>query len=516
MVRSNLPAEIRTLLRRFVQGDNILVISMMEDAGLFWQNYAVDPAKSFEANIDSLIAGLLDRPADQRALAREILKRFENAKLPIQFRLEVRYGLWPIIALRSLFSLLIVSGVLLSVYIAHQWAQENQRLEPEGVLRGNLIQVLDFYYVKPVSDVPKGQLEVILLPPRRGGLRVFDICHLAVVLSPNPEPVKGELAYKILDLYIDSSVCNTPLEEFLLEGWGVSIDPTHYPATYLRRAERENEEAERSGLSQQQREKNYKIAQGYFEKAVQLYEENGEFRDQAPRAIERQIENLRGKIYYQSLLINSVTAAPLHEMVFIKGGNSWRWHEEHSQGRVEMIRLPGFWIDRFETSNYQYEEFNPGRRRPSRTVEDNFPVTLVSWEEAQRYCIQRGLRLPTEEEFEKAATWDPRKSEPRKFPWCRESCMPKDIPYGKLGPVQEDPNESSAFNVLNLVGNAAEWVIRKRTGVGIVKGGSFASDDSMEFDPRHAISVEETGRDDIGFRCAADQPPISDRILLRK
>lgn len=49
-------------------------------------------------------------------------------------------------------------------------------------------------------------------------------------------------------------------------------------------------------------------------------------------------------------------------------------------------------------------------------------MIYVNWFEAKLYCRWRGpgFRLPTEEEWYKAAAWDPKQNRYRKYPWGDE------------------------------------------------------------------------------------------------
>src|SRR5690606_28931466 len=88
---------------------------------------------------------------------------------------------------------------------------------------------------------------------------------------------------------------------------------------------------------------------------------------------------------------------------------------------LHPVELSSFWMDRTEVSVAAYNRCVAQRRcNPPPYVEGalrfqqpEFPVSFVSWDDAQRYCRWRGARLPTEAEFERASRGPNR----REFPW---------------------------------------------------------------------------------------------------
>jgi serine/threonine protein kinase len=97
---------------------------------------------------------------------------------------------------------------------------------------------------------------------------------------------------------------------------------------------------------------------------------------------------------------------------------------------------------------------------------EDLPVIYVTWYGASRFCESRGLRLPTEKQWEYAA----RGQERRAFPWgetrpgCKDSvfarvdglaCSGSARKPSKVGSTLRDRTPEGVFD---LGGNAAEWV----------------------------------------------------------
>ena len=92
---------------------------------------------------------------------------------------------------------------------------------------------------------------------------------------------------------------------------------------------------------------------------------------------------------------------------------------------------------------------------------NNHPVCGVSWYEAEAYCNFTGKRLPSEAEWEKAASWDAANQTNRTYPWGEAQPNASLCNHGNnlanTSPVDAFPKGASATGCCDMLGNVWEW-----------------------------------------------------------
>lgn len=191
------------------------------------------------------------------------------------------------------------------------------------------------------------------------------------------------------------------------------------------------------------------------------------------------------------------------------------------------MNLPAFYIDETEVSNAEYRRFceATGHRTPQTAdyaSHPDYPVDGVSFEDASAYALWAGRRLPTEEEWEKAA----RGTDNHVYPWG-DATWAGDVPTS-LQAVDSNPLRRSPYGAYNMAGNVWEWTATaihpspEETNAmrqllkgqsfsddwRIIKGGSFKPGDSDYFAVgKHRALPVNASSPWIGFRCVRNAPP---------
>ena len=162
-----------------------------------------------------------------------------------------------------------------------------------------------------------------------------------------------------------------------------------------------------------------------------------------------------------------------------------------------------------------YNTFSHSRRACNYGNENRkiHPMNCVDWDGAGEYCKWAGGRLPTEEEWEYAATHNGTEHLNTSYPWGDDasvSCEKANYNecYGGTSPVGVySPAGDSPLGLIDMMGNVWEWTDTLYPSDSsikpyVIKGGSWgnsASKINVTFSDRHYPSNWDSN---LGFRCA--------------
>jgi hypothetical protein len=178
-----------------------------------------------------------------------------------------------------------------------------------------------------------------------------------------------------------------------------------------------------------------------------------------------------------------------------------------------MALVDAFHLDRYLVTNGEYECMIPRhkRLRDSYSDTDDQPVIWVNWYEARLFCRWRGsgFRLPTEEEWERAASWDPARGVNRKYPWGHEfdpaRCNTWEANLRKTTPVGAYPNGVSACGCYDMAGNVWEWTKSLRgenEESRVLRGGAWSFNRVRAACSYRSFEHPHDRVRSVGFRCA--------------
>ena len=131
------------------------------------------------------------------------------------------------------------------------------------------------------------------------------------------------------------------------------------------------------------------------------------------------------------------------------------WDDEGRAWLVETgADAPAYW----SRADGGWERREMDRIAP---VDPTHPVCHVTWHEANAFARWAGKRLPTEQEWEAAATWDPTSGTKRGFPWGDEEPTALHANLDQLAfgtsPVGSFAANVSPIGCVDMIGNVWEW-----------------------------------------------------------
>jgi formylglycine-generating enzyme required for sulfatase activity len=174
----------------------------------------------------------------------------------------------------------------------------------------------------------------------------------------------------------------------------------------------------------------------------------------------------------------------------------WKWRKKEKQTQ------PRYWDD---------ASFN----------EPEQPVVGVNWHEAVAYCrwlaqtltLRPGyaVRLPMEQEWEKATRGYDGREYPWNGEWIEARCNTEELGLGKPSPVGRfSPQGDSPYGLWDATGNVWEWTLGGNSALRVLRGGSWVDSRWFARCACQSWSGPSTRWRNVGFRpVIAPSPPVS-------
>lgn len=235
--------------------------------------------------------------------------------------------------------------------------------------------------------------------------------------------------------------------------------------------------------------------------------------------------------------------SPVSNMVFIADGEFFMGSTDDEaksdEKPIHKVYLKAFYIDRYEVTNREYRQFILQTGRPAPQVnqewaqpfnwqgtsfpegQENYPVTLVSWNDASAYAAWAGKRLPTEAEWEKAARGG---LISQKYPFGNDLELHQaNFDKGYLRSKKINPVGSykpNGIGIYDMAGNVWEWCrdwygedyykdapSQNPTGPAeglyrVFRGGSWINDKNGLRCSQRGKNAPDYKSHSVGFRCA--------------
>jgi hypothetical protein len=158
--------------------------------------------------------------------------------------------------------------------------------------------------------------------------------------------------------------------------------------------------------------------------------------------------------------------------------------QEEYEKPANEVYLDAFYIGKYPVTNAEYGRYmaDIGRAWETPKGQERYPVVDRRWYDARDYAVSAGMRLLTEAEWEKAATWQENdfgavggttgrqaaatKGKKRRYPWGdqfdKSRCNTEEAGIGDTTPVgQYSPQGDSPYGAADMAGNVREWTSSK-------------------------------------------------------